>query len=196
MGEQMPNSPRLSDDQIVKRSLDGDKDSFGLLVERYWNMAAALAFSRIGEFSEAEDVAQEGFVSAYSHLHQLRNPARFAGWLSRIIAQECVNRYRRRVRERVFTASHLADAEAIGRIPATANPGLTEKQRRVVRHAICRLPEKFRTVVIMRFVAGLSTKEIARQLGKKPGTVRVWLHRAYQALRTHLTPLLKEVESS
>ena len=77
----------------------------------------------------------------------------------------------------------------------TANPGLTQNQIQFVRQTVRRLPEKFRTLIIMRFVAGLSTVNIAEQLGKRPGTIRVRLHRAYKLLRKDLAPLLEEVES-
>ena len=75
----------------------------------------------------------------------------------------------------------------------SSNPGLTAEQIHFIRQTIGKLPEKFKRPVIMRFVSGLSAVEIARQLGKRPGTVRVWLHRAYCLLRQELEPLLEEV---
>ena len=78
---------------------------------------------------------------------------------------------------------------------ASTNPGLTNDQTHHVREVVTRLPEKFRNVIIMRFVGGLSTAEIARQLGKRHSTVRVWLHRAYKILRKDLVVLAGEVEN-
>ena len=192
----MPDRPGLADGHIVRRVLDGDRDRFGVLVERYWNMAVALALTRIGDVAEAEDIAQEGFMTAYAHLPTLRDPARFAGWLSRIVVQESIDCRRKRARGLVAEMSARAQAKAFASAPAMADPILTNEQRQTVRQAIDRLPQKFQTVVIMRFTGGLSAKEIARQLGKRPGTVRVWLHRAYQRLRQYLDPLLEEAESS
>jgi RNA polymerase sigma factor (sigma-70 family) len=77
----------------------------------------------------------------------------------------------------------------------SSNPGLSAGQIRFVRQAVSELPAKSQRVIIMRFVAGLSAVQIAQQLGKRPGTVRVWLHRAYQSLRKDLAPLLEEVGS-
>jgi RNA polymerase sigma-70 factor (ECF subfamily) len=76
----------------------------------------------------------------------------------------------------------------------SSNPGLNDEQVHFVRKTVSRLPEKFRKVIIMRFVAGFSAAQIAEQLGKRHGTVRVWLHRAYQILRKDLVSLLEEVE--
>ena len=77
----------------------------------------------------------------------------------------------------------------------SSNPGLTESQIHFVRTRVSQLPAKARNVVLMRFVGGLSAVQIARQLGQRPGTVRVWLHRAYKLLRKDLAPLLEEVQS-
>jgi len=74
------------------------------------------------------------------------------------------------------------------------NPGLSAEQAHFVRQTVGRLPEKFRKLIIMRFVGGLSAVEIAKQLGKRHGTVRVGLHRAYKLLRKELAPILQEAE--
>ena len=87
-------------------------------------------------------------------------------------------------------------AEELQTIPAySSNPGLSESQIHFVRQAVSELPPKSQRLIIMRFVAGLSAVQIAEQLGKRPGTVRVWLHRAYKILRKDLAPLLEEVGS-
>ena len=71
--------PTAGDEQLVLATLRGDVPAFGLLVERYWKMAFALALSRIRDAAEAEDIAQESFLKAYAHLHTLRDARRFAG---------------------------------------------------------------------------------------------------------------------
>jgi len=62
------------DEQPITATLQGDISSFGIIVERYWNMATALALSKISDLIEAEDIAQESFIKAYSQLHRLRKP--------------------------------------------------------------------------------------------------------------------------
>jgi len=191
-----PESIAPSDKELVGAVLDGDLSSFGPLVERYWQMATALALNKIKDSVEAEDVAQESFIKAYSQLHRLRDRARFAGWLSKIVIQECTNSFRRRARH-TMRLNGKTGAQAVlsaGLTPST-NPGLINDQAHLVREVVSRLPEKFRNIVIMRFIGGLSTTEIAEQLGKRHGTVRVWLHRAYNILRKDLAPLVGEVES-
>jgi RNA polymerase sigma-70 factor (ECF subfamily) len=184
------------DRQLVRAALRGETSAFGLIVERYWNMVIALALSKISDPAEAEDIAQESFLKAYSQLASLRDPSRLAGWLSKITAQQCSNSLRRTVQSRRALGCMTTPIEMLDERPAiAANPGLTQNQIHFVRRTVRGLPEKFRTMIVMRFVAGLSTMQIAEQLGKRPGTVRVWLHRAYKILRKDLAPLLEEVES-
>jgi RNA polymerase sigma-70 factor (ECF subfamily) len=190
-----PRQPAAADEQLVLATLRGDVASFGTLVERYWNLAFALALTKIHNPAEAEDVAQESFLKAYAHLGSLRHPARFAGWLSKIVLQQCTNTLRAHRRRKRTLAREAAEPANWEPIPAYApNPGLTEAQVCFVRQTVGRLPERLRGLVLMRFMAGLSAVQIAEQLGKRPGTIRVCLHRAYQMLRKDLAPLLEEVE--
>lgn len=189
-----PVQSASDDEHLVAATLKGDAASFGTLVERYWSMAFALGLSRIGDPTQAEDVAQESFLRAYSHLHRLRDPSRFAGWLSKIVSQQCADAIRSSMRQRVALGVAASSTELLDAVPAySGNPGLTETQVEFVRRTVGQLPEKLRTPVIMRFTAGLSAVQIARQLGGRPGTVRVWLHRAYKILRKDLALLLEEV---
>ncbi|MHC4119366.1 MAG: RNA polymerase sigma factor [Planctomycetota bacterium] len=194
----MPESPEMtaaSDEDIITATLRGDIAAFGAVVERHWNMVVALALSRITDPAEAEDIAQESFLKAYSQLHSLQNRSRFAGWLSKIALQQCSNTIRRSVRCKTALGCRATSLDDLGeQLAVTPNPGLTRSQIHFVRQTVGRLPEKFRTLVVMRFVAGLSAVQIAEQLGKRPGTIRVHLHRAYKILRKDLAPLLAEVE--
>jgi RNA polymerase sigma-70 factor (ECF subfamily) len=185
-----------TDEQLVRAALSGEASAFGVLVERHWNMVLALGLSRLGDPAEADDIAQESFLKAYSHLPRLRQPARFAGWLSKIVLQECTNMIRRKMRQRAATRNVATLAEPWQTMPAySSNPGLSENQICFVRQTVSELPEKSQRLIVMRFVAGMSAVQIAEQLGKRPSTVRVWLHRAYKTLRKDLAPLLEEVQS-
>jgi RNA polymerase sigma-70 factor (ECF subfamily) len=191
------DNPNLTtpDEKLVEATLQGDIASFGIIVERYWDMVIAFALSKIDNAIDAEDIAQESFLKAYSQLHRLRNPSRFAGWLSKITAQQCVNHIRKNAHRRITSSYTTYDVDASAQaVVCNSNPGLTDEQICFVRQTVSRLPEKFHKVIIMRFVAGLSAVQIAKQLGKRHGTVRVWLHRAYQILRKDLVSLFEEVK--
>ena len=186
--------PAASDEQLVVATLRGHTPAFGRLVQRYWKMVFALALSRIKDRMEAEDIAQDSFLKAYARLGSLRNPSRFSGWLSKITLQQCTNVVRKDIRRRAVFGSGATPPADLAAIPAySPNPGLTEGQTQFVRQAVGQLPEKFQRLIIMRFMGELSAVQIAEQLGKRPGTVRVWLHRAYKMLRKDLAPLIEEV---
>ena len=189
---------KISDEELVTAALDGDIAAFGVLVERHWKTVVAIALSRIGDVAEAEDIAQESFIKAYAQLGRLKDPSRFAGWLSKITAQLCTDLVRRNTRHRKVLKyqAEQSQTQEFATLPAySSNPGLTEPQIQFVRTCISQLPAKARDLIVMRFVGGLSAVQIAEQLGQRPGTVRVWLHRAYNILRKDLAPLLEEVQS-
>ena len=194
----MPEDSKLttaSDEQLVRNTLAGDISTFGTIVERYWNMAVALALSKVNDPTEAEDIAQESFIKAYSQLNSLRSPSCFAGWLSKIIHQQCVNHIRKQTRNKIVSSCEFAAVNASDLASTCSkNPGLSAEQTHFVRQTVSRLPERFQKLIIMRFVAGLSTPQIAKQLGKSHGAVRVHLHRAYKILEKELSPLLEEAK--
>ncbi len=190
-----PQPVTATDEQLVTAALKGDTPSYGVIVERYWKMAVALALSKINDATEAEDIAQESFIKAYSQLHKLRYPDRFVGWLSKIVTQLCIDHVRKYSRGQSIATLDTKAFETLNSGLAFANnPGLDQNQINFVRQTVAKLPDKFKKVVIMRFVAGLTSADIAKQLGKRHGTVRVRLHRAYQILRKELTPVFEEVE--
>lgn len=193
----MPKDSKLintSDEQLIAATLQGEVASFGILVERYWNMVIALTLNKINDPIEAEDIAQESFMQAYSQLHKLRNPSRFAGWLSKIALQQNINSLRRNIRHEAVGYNRVALETLELTLAQNIEPGLNDIQVSYIRQAISQLPDKFQKLIIMRFVSGLSSREIAKQMGKRSGTIRVWLHRAYEILRKELSPLLKEVK--
>ncbi len=195
MTEQLKRT-KTGDEQLVRAALRGETSAFGAIVERYWTMIVALALTKIGDSAEAEDIAQESFLKAYSQLHALRKPSRFAGWLSKIALQQCTNSIRRTVRCKTAFGCKAIPVEDLDLQSAQTNPpGLSESQIHFVRRTVGQMPEKFQQLIIMRFVAGLSAVQIAEKLGKRPGTIRVYLHRAYNILRKDLAPLFEEVES-
>lgn len=189
------NAPsELADAGLVALILGGDRAAFGTLAERYWSMAVALALARTRDAGHAEDVAQESFLRAYNHLGRLREPARFAGWLSRIVIQQSADHLRRHKHDGSISLTRMSPAHEPTALPTGDPPGLTDPQRRSIRQAVAHLPARLQQVVLMRFMADLPAPQIAEQLGQRPGTIRARLHRAYQRLRTQLAPILEDQE--
>lgn len=181
----------ITDEKLIVAVLDGQTDSFGHLVDRYWNVAIAVAASKVSQISDAEDIAQNSFIKAYHNLNSLRDRTRFAGWLLKIVSQHCSDYHRQNNKTKAVSLTHCQI-----QIPAplTSNPGLTDDQKIFVRGAITALAEKYRLVIILRFVGGFNAFQIADQLGENPATIRTRLHRAYNMLAKSLKPLAMEAE--
>jgi RNA polymerase sigma factor (sigma-70 family) len=186
-------SEHPGDRDLVAGTLAGDRECFGALVDRYWATAVAIAFSRMTDVGRAEDVAQESFVHAWTHLRTLRDPSRFVGWLSRIVVQQSAQHHRQDSRTLPAKSLSMMSAEESLEAPSYRDLGLTTRQRRRMHEAIRQLPDRYQTVVVLRFISGLSTEQIAHQLRMRQGTVRVHLHRACTMLRRELSTLAEEV---
>lgn len=170
------------DAELVAQARAGDRAAFGTLVERYWPMAVALARAQVRDSAAAEDIAQEGFLRAYSHLADLRRPERFAGWLGRIVVQQAVTWRRRHKGNGTLSLHRIAEPHEPA-ILSDDPEAFAEQQRESVRRAVEALPPRLQQVILMRFTGNLTAPQIARQLGQRPGTIRIWLHRAYARLR-------------
>ncbi len=172
------------DGNIVHQCLSGNTEAFALLVEKYKARVFALVYAKVGGFEDAEDIAQDVFIEAYRRLSTLRRWDNFYPWLYSIASNQCKNFHRARGR-RIDTLSfdehadnHQADMDAH-----------TEKLRKEQIHeALDSLPEIHRQVLVLRYMAGMRSKEIAQTLRVSPNTVNQRLMRA----RTQLKAVLNE----
>jgi RNA polymerase sigma-70 factor, ECF subfamily len=143
--------------------------------------------------AEAEDVVQETYVRAFTHLEDFRGESSLATWLARIAMNEALGRLRRQRPGIEWTSLPPGTIEAqIIPFPHAApseDPEKSMAQReiqQVVEHAIDDLPEAFRIVFITRVVEGMTIEETAEILGLKPETVKTRLHRARTLLRENV----------
>ena len=142
---------------------------------------------------EAEDVVQETYVRAFTHLESFRGDSSLATWLARIAMNEALGRLRRqRPSVELSTLPPGALEAQIIQFPlssASEDPEKTMAQREiqhVVEHAIDELPEAFRIVFITRVIEGMNVEEPAELLALKPETVKTRLHRARTMLRDNV----------
>jgi RNA polymerase sigma-70 factor (ECF subfamily) len=157
-----------------------------------------LARRFLGCDEDAADAVQDAFVSAWQALDTFQGSAKLSTWLHRIVVNASLARLRRRARRRTVPLDNLLPrfddsgrhAEAV--LPwADASPDrLTQEETQAqVRACIDRLPDAYRTVLILRDLEGLDTDATAAALGTSRAVVKTRLHRARQALRTLLTPV-------
>lgn len=193
-----PATPDSDDRALVARAQQGDADAFETLVRKYYQRLYRVLAVQLGNEEDARDVLQETFLRAFRHLKAFRGDCSFYSWLYRIARNAAVDTIRRR-RQAGRTRSLEALREATGAEATDGNPDVlpshgidTAERQRLVRDAIARLPDEFRTVLVLRELDGMSYEEIAEAIGHPVGTVRSRLHRA----RAHLKQLLERMLSS
>lgn len=183
--------------KLLSRLKRRDEAAFTELVRRYQDRVFGLTFRMLGDRSEAEDVAQEVFVTVFKSIDGFRGDSKLGTWLFRVTANHCKNRLKylgRRARgaQREYTeGDHGADAAP--RTAATlAGPEAETRGREmegIVQRALAALPDDQRELVVLRDIEDLTYEEIQQVTGLAAGTVKSRLHRARLALSARVTEL-------
>jgi len=170
------------DPALVAQTLAGDRSAFGVLVERYTPQARRVARAVLGDPDDADDAAQDGFLSALVKLAQYDSKRPFGPWLMRIVANAATDRRRRR---KVRSAEPL-DPSLVGGGPRPDAAAVQSELGDKLRAALAELPERRRTAVVLFDVEGYSHAEIAGILGIPEGTVRSEVFHGRRRLRALL----------
>jgi RNA polymerase sigma-70 factor (ECF subfamily) len=179
----------VDDVDVVRAVLDGDRDRFRVLVERESAAVVRACFRVLGDLHEAEDVAQEAFVSAYRSLATWRGDGPFGAWLTRIAVRLAVRQLaRRRAVGWIRPATAAAADQLVASLPAEPRSqpelaALHAERASAMRRAVAGLDEPYREVVALRFFGERSLDEIATLTGRPLGTVKTHLRRGLLRLR-------------
>ena len=173
-------SPAGDPDLADVRAAQADRAAFGALYRRYLDRVYGYCFYLLGDHHDAEDATERTFMAALAAIDRYRDEgASFRAWLFRIAHNQLVNALRSRGRRRASSLDGVA--EPIADVDPAGVVGIAEESRRL-RRALEALPDDRRQVVILRFVDGLSAREIGAVLGRSEGAVRVLQHRALRQL--------------
>ena len=184
------------DQELVRRVQQGESAAFDLLVRRYQHRVVALVSRYVGEWSEAQDVAQDAFIRAYRAIGSFRGDAQFYTWLHRIAINTAKNHLQAMKRRPPNADIDAGDAEHFDAALQMRDTDTPEREllRHEVEQAVMRsvnaLPKELRLAITLREVDGLSYDEIAQRLDCPIGTVRSRIFRAREAIDRELRPLL------
>jgi RNA polymerase sigma-70 factor (ECF subfamily) len=168
------------------RAAQADRAAFGALYRRYLDRVYGYAFYLLGDHHDAEDATERTFLSALDAIGRFRDEgATFRSWLFRIAHNQIANARRSRARRRAAPLD--AVAEPVADADPARDAGTADDARRL-RRALAELSEDRRQVIVLRFVDGLSAREIGAVLGRSEGAVRVLQHRALRELAGILGP--------
>lgn len=176
----------LSDAEVVRRVLGGERALFEVLMRRYNQRVFRAIRSVLRGDDESEDAMQQAWLNAYSHLGQYQGTATFSTWITRIALNEALGRTRRKPR---LASIDEVGQEDEGMRSKTQDPEERAADRELghmMEKAIDELPDLYRSVFVLREVEGMSTADAALALGASEESVKVRLHRARLALRDGL----------
>lgn len=184
----------VSDAELVRRTLAGQEDPFVALVARYQRRAFWIAFHVVGRVEDARDVVQESFVRLFRSLDRYDYARSFYTWFYRIVMNLAIDALRK---ARSSRAASIEDI--LGALPDQREGGGDEllqrdEQNVQVWAVLDKLDAKFRAVLVLRDIHGLSCREIAPMLKVTHATARWRLHRGRQMFRDHWERLLGSSE--
>lgn len=185
----------LDDRALVERARDRDGAAVRLIMQRHNRRLYRVARGVLHDDAEAEDVVQEAYVRAFTHLDGFRGEAQLSTWLTRIALNEALGRLRRRrmmVELKDVDTFNEQGEDRVIYLPSARRDSDPEaaatraEVRRLLEQAVDRLPVPFRMVFMLRDIEELSVEETAAHLCLRPETVKTRLHRARRLLRQSL----------
>jgi RNA polymerase sigma-70 factor (ECF subfamily) len=182
------NITAFSDTELVEACRKGNLDAFEWLVEKYQNVALALALSYIPNFHDAQEIVQEAFLNAYCKLAQLSDTKRFKGWLCTIVTNLCRSWLRRQTK--AFLPLDESAQMTISRL--SIQHDRQERLRASVWTEVDALPEKYRMVILLYYMNDYSYSEMAEFLDLPVSTVKGRLQQARLKLKREFQPAEKE----
>ncbi len=176
-------SAEVSDTELVRLALEGDEDAFAGLVSRYYRRAFWIAYHVLGRSEDARDVVQEAFVRVHRSLHRFDFARNFYTWFYRIVMNLAIDALRKIRSARAVNLEETGDWVDAGQSPS--EPVELQETQGQVWHVLERMDSKFKSVLVLRDIHGMSCREIAPILDVTHATVRWRLHRGRQIFREH-----------
>ena len=180
--------------ELIERLKRHDEAAFNQFVLKYQERVFRLLLRMLGDRAEAEDLAQEVFISIFKAIEGFRGDSQLSTWVYRVATNHCRNRlkYLTRRRRQLTEAYDEQSDDASTQIPGQARPDAPDRllEARQTEHSLeqglLTLDEEQRELIVLREVEHLSYEEIMAITGLPEGTVKSRLHRARAALRDHI----------
>lgn len=194
-----PLTSKAEDELIIERVLSGEKNLYELLMRKYNQRLYRISRTYLTDEEDIQDSMQEAYIKAYEQLPKFEKRSQFSTWLIRILINEALARIKRRSRY-IYPMNNSTDYfdnnpeyfENKERGPE--NNTVNNELKKILEKAVDNLPEKYRTVFVMREIEGMSVSETGSCLGLSESNVKVRLNRAKETLRKNLSSYYKSEE--
>ena len=169
---------------LITKSLQGDREAFGILIERYADTVLTVATRMVGNGADAQDLAQDTFLKAYTALPSFRQESKFSTWLYQIAMNKCRDWLRSKARKREESTDADEDSENFTprvELQAEGDPEQEVSRKQLASHmegAIQDLPELYREAFILKHVEGLDYEEMATILNVNRDTLKMRVYKA------------------
>lgn len=176
---------KLTDLELLDMAKDGDDQAFKQLVERYEGKVAGTVKGMLGDRMEAEDVGQEVFIRFYKSMHKFKGESQLGTYLTRIAINLSLNAIKKEKRGKWISLFQQESRE----VYQLKEGGISQDQRdtqQFLHYALSKIDERYRAVLVLRFIDGYSTQETADILQIPSGTVLSRLARAQKKLKETL----------
>lgn len=169
----------IEQEQLVKQCKEGNISSFERLVNQYNTRVSNIIYQMLGSSSDVDDLAQEVFIKIYQHIKYFKEESKFSTWLYRITVNTVIDYFRKQKHRKTVPLDEIEP------VPAAEKKDNSELKK-LLQEEIKKLPVKYRTILILKDIEGLSYNEISKVLKCRIGTVESRLFRAREALREKL----------
>ena len=184
-----------SDEQLMLLFQGGDENAYIELVNRYKDKLINFIFNYLGDLESSEDVVQETMIKLYQKKHYYKEIAKFSTWLYTIAKNLANTELRKRKQRKTTLLSQFSKDDKTYELPSNdPEPGQeiqTDIVNKIIRNAVDQLSEKFKIVIVLRDIQGLSYEDISEILNVPIGTVKSRINRARLQLQVELEHLKK-----
>jgi len=182
-----------TDEELIGRFQAGDELAYVELVNRYKDKLLNFIFPYFGEIEQAEDIVQDTMIKLYEKKHYYKKIAKFSTWLYTIAKNLANTELRKRNRKKITYLSQMSSTESVYEIPDvkkdTSKDVENEFINKRINLAIAGLPDKFKTVIVLRDIQEMPYEEISSIVGVPLGTVKSRINRARIQLQAELQDL-------
>lgn len=166
----------VQQEKLVKRAMRGNAEAYGKVIEMHKEYLYKMAFLYVRNREDALDVVGTTILKGFQAIHSLKSPLLFKTWITRILLNAAAD-----TTKKIIPYKEIGEME----LPAEENEASIEESADL-KDAIEKLPEKYRTVILLKYYSGMTVEEIAFAMGIPQGSVKSYLSRARSELKKEL----------